>query len=140
MDISYLPSIISLAGLFLVGLISPGPDFAIIVKNSLVHSRKAGLYTAFGLALGTLIHVTYSLLGLGFVIAKSSWLLLCVKYLGASYLIYIGYKNLKAQKEKMMPQHTDHGPQISNFAALKMGFLTSALNPKIIFFLSACFL
>lgn len=40
MELDYLPSILSVAGLVMISIVSPGPDFAIVVKNSLIYSRK----------------------------------------------------------------------------------------------------
>src|SRR3990167_823924 len=74
----YLSSILSLVGLVMIALISPGPDFAIVVRNSLIYSRKTGLFTALGIALGILVHVSYTLLGLGLVIAKNPWTLVWI--------------------------------------------------------------
>ena len=55
---------------FVVGLVvvvTPGANFTVTMRNSLVHSRQAGLYTAFGVGLGSIIHVTYCLLGIGVI-------------------------------------------------------------------------
>ena len=75
----YLPSIVSLSGLVMISLISPGPDFAVVVKNSVVYSRKTALLTALGISLGILVHVTYILLGLGFFFPKPPCLLFSFK-------------------------------------------------------------
>lgn len=135
-----LPSIISLAGLNLVALISPGPDFAVIVRNSLVYSRKTALWTAFGIALGILVHVSYSLLGLGFIIKENAWLFLGIKYLGAGYLLYIGINGLRAKKKALTLEPVHHRHDISVLSAIGTGFLTNALNPKcMLFFISLFF-
>ncbi|OJW47792.1 MAG: hypothetical protein BGO67_09095 [Alphaproteobacteria bacterium 41-28] len=132
-----LPSLISLAGLNLVALISPGPDFAVIVRNSLVYSRKTAFLTAFGIALGIVVHVSYSLLGLGFIIKENAWLFLGIKYLGAGYLLYIGVNGLRAKKKTLALESIHHMRDISAFAAISTGFLTNALNPKcMLFFIS----
>ena len=134
---TYLPSILSLAGLNLVALISPGPDFAVIVRNSLVYSRKTALLTAFGIALGIFVHVSYSLLGLGFIIKENAWLFVSIQYLGAGYLLYIGVNGLKAKKKTLAVTNIQHQQDISTFSAIGSGFLTNALNPKcMLFFIS----
>jgi RhtB (resistance to homoserine/threonine) family protein len=136
----YLPSIVTLAGLVMISLISPGPDFAVIVKNSLVYSRKTALMTALGISLGILVHVTYILLGLGLVITKTPWLLLSVKCVGAGYLLYIGFKGLLAKKmTQTLDGNPHHKRDISPVAALRSGFLTNALNPKCILFFVSLF-
>jgi RhtB (resistance to homoserine/threonine) family protein len=135
--IEHLPSILSLSGLMMISLISPGPDFAVVVKNSLVYSRKTALLTALGIALGVLVHVTYILLGLGILITQTPWLLFSIKCLGAGYLLYIGFKGLRAKKKVLTSENPHHKHDISTFAAIRTGFLTNALNPKcILFFIS----
>src|SRR5689334_16017979 len=111
----YLPSIISIAALVMVAVISPGPDFAVVVKNSLIYSRKTALLTALGVALGNLVHVTYTLLGLGLLIGDYPWLLLGIKYCGASYLLYIGYNGLKAKKTSLALGEVHHKSDIPPF-------------------------
>jgi threonine/homoserine/homoserine lactone efflux protein len=69
----------TLVPLLFLALISPGPDFTIVVKNSLVYSKKTAFYTAFGVALSNLFHESYSLIGLGILIAKYDWLLELIK-------------------------------------------------------------
>ena len=133
----YIPSLISFTLLQMVALISPGPDFAIVVRNSLIYSRKTGLLTALGIATGILVHVTYTLLGLGFIISQTAWLFSLFTYLGASYLIYIGYKGLQAKKGGLSLGNATHHHDIAALAAFRSGFFTNALNPKaMLFFLS----
>jgi len=135
----YLPSILGLAGLNMIALISPGPDFAVIVKNSLIYSRKTALLTALGIALGIMVHVTYTLLGLGVVIKESVWLFHGLKYLGAGYLIYIGFKGLKAKKAALALGNVHHSRDIPAISAIRSGFLTNALNPKCMLFIMSLF-
>lgn len=137
--IDYLPSLLSVAGLVMISLISPGPDFAIVVKNSLVYSRKTALLTAFGIALGILVHVAYTLLGLGFVISTTPWLFFGVKCLGAGYLFYIGFKGLRAKKASTSLGNVHHKQDISSLSALRSGFFTNALNPKCMLFFVSLF-
>lgn len=118
----YMPSLVSFTLLQMVALISPGPDFAIIVRNSLIYSRKTALLTALGIATGILTHVTYTLLGLGFIISQTAWLFRLFTYLGASYLIYIGYKGLRAKKAGLGISKVSHQHDISEIAAFRAGF------------------
>jgi len=137
--IEHLSSILSLSGLMMISLISPGPDFAVVVKNSLVYSRKTALLTALGIALGALVHVTYILLGLGLLITQTPWLLFSIKCLGAGYLFYIGFKGLRAKKMPSTLENSHHKHDVSTFSAIRSGFLTNALNPKCILFFVSLF-
>lgn len=115
---------------------SPGPDFILISRNSLVYSRRNGIYSALGLGLGILVHVTYCLVGIGLLIAKSVMLFSLVKLAGAGYLIYIGVKSLLAKPNADNEIREEHR-HMSDWQALRMGFLTNVTNPKAtLFFLS----
>jgi RhtB (resistance to homoserine/threonine) family protein len=139
MELEYLPSIFSVAGLVMISVVSPGPDFAIVVKNSLVYSRKTAILTALGIALGILVHVAYTLLGLGLLISTTPWLLFSIKCLGAGYLLYIGFKGLRAKKATPSLGNVHHKKDISPLSAIRSGFLTNALNPKCMLFFVSLF-
>ncbi len=136
----FITSFITIAVIHLLAVMSPGPDFAMVTRNSIIYSRKVGIYTSLGIAVGILVHVAYSLLGIGFLIAKSIVLFNTIKFIGAGYLLYIGYKSLKAKPpaqvgEEVVIQKKD----ISLLASFKMGFITNALNPKATLFFLALF-
>lgn len=135
--LEHLNSLLGLAGIVLIAVISPGPDFAVVVRNSLIYSRKTGLLTALGIALGVLIHITYTLTGLGLMVQKNIWLFLCLKYVGAGYLMVLGIRGLRAKKHSLHLGALAHQPDISALSAVRMGFLTNALNVKsMLFFIS----
>lgn len=132
----YLPIILTVAFVHLLAVISPGPDFIMITRNSLVYSRKTGIYSAIGLGFGILVHVTYSLVGIGLLIAQSIVLFNIIKFIGAGYLIYIGYKSLTS-KSSHLNLNESHKRDISKLSAIKIGFITNTTNPKAtLFFLS----
>lgn len=134
----YLTEFITVAIVHLLAVISPGPDFALVSKNSLINSRKAGIMTAIGLGLGITVHVTYSLIGIGLIISQSILLFSIIKYIGAGYLIYIGLKALKSKKRN--PAVIDKNKNyLSSVSAVKVGFLTNVLNPKATLFFLALF-
>lgn len=62
---------------------TPGPNMAIVIKNSLFHSRSHGVYTAAGLVLGNIVHITYCLAGIGLLISQSMLAFNIIKWLGA---------------------------------------------------------
>lgn len=133
----YLPIVLTVALVHFLAVISPGPDFIMITRNSLVYSRKTGMYSALGLGLGILVHVSYSLVGIGLLISKSILLFNFIKFLGAAYLIYIGYKSLFSKSSRIKLQSQIHKTDISKFSAVRIGFITNATNPKAtLFFLS----
>lgn len=130
---------LSISVLILLAAISPGPDFALVTKNSLLYSRRIGIYTALGVSVSLLIHASYCILGLAIVISQSLLAFSIIKYLGAAYLIYIGIKSLLAKREmmKLDAHHAMHS--ITGLQAFNQGLLCNLLNPKAIMFLLAFF-
>ncbi len=136
-QLSQFTMLLPLITLVFISIISPGPDFAITVKNSLVYSRRSGLLTALGIALGSLIHISYTLLGLGLLIAKIPILMQIIQYIGAGYLFYIGYKNLLAKANNSKLGGYDNMTDLNPMEAFSLGFITNLFNPKaMLFFIS----
>jgi len=125
---------LTVALVHLLAVISPGPDFVLITRNSLICSRQVGIYSALGLGLGILVHVTYSLVGIGLLISKSIFLFSTIKFVGAGYLIYVGYKSLTSKHSRIEILNHKKKDVISNSSALKMGFITNVTNPKATLF------
>ncbi len=134
----YLPAILTVALVHFLALMSPGPDFIVIMRNSIVYSRRSGIYTAMGLGLGLFVHITYSLIGIGVVIAQSIILFSILKFFGAGYLIFIGYKAFKAPRPAEATANVERAEShLSKHKAFSTGFLTNVTNPKVtLFFLS----
>jgi len=121
----------------LLAVISPGPDFVMALKNSLTYSRKTGIYTAVGFGLGIGIHIFYSFAGLAVIISQSEIIFKIIKYLGASYLFYIGLLSLLEKNNGLIIEKSRYHKDISSIKAIQMGFFTNVLNPKAsLFFLS----
>jgi len=118
---------------------SPGPDFVMVSRNTLIYSRKVGIYSAIGLGLGILVHVTYSLIGIGLIISKSILLFSILKFIGAGYLIYIGYRSLRARPHQAQLIENEKQNDLGKFASVRMGFLTNVTNPKATLFFFALF-
>lgn len=136
-----MSAFLAIAVIHLIAVASPGPDFAIIVKQSLTTSRRTIYWTALGIALGMLVHVTYSLLGIGLLVSQSIVLFTTIKLLGAGYLFYIGIRTLLT-KRHVPTTHaiaTLKNDTTSPWSALRIGFLCNALNPKVTLFFLALF-
>lgn len=133
----YLPLIGTVALLNLLAAVSPGPDFVMTVRNSLLYSRRAGIYTAIGISLGLLVHLFYCAAGIGYIISKSIVLFSIIKLLGAGYLIYMGVGSWMAKGSRLDLMNENAGNDLTDYQAFKTGFLTNVLNPKAtLFFLS----
>lgn len=132
---------LKLTALQMLGLISPGPDFACVVRNAMLYDKRLALFTALGIALGIGVHVAYAILGLSLLLVHTPWLFRIVQYLGAAYLIYIG---IKAILHKDQPSTTADSSQantnhISIGLALRQGFFCNVLNPKAALFILGLF-
>jgi threonine efflux protein len=121
----------------LLAAASPGPDFAYVTRQSLVHGRRAGLLASLGIALGLSIHIVYSAAGLAAVIAHSAQWMTAIRLLGAGYLLYLGYRGLRSGESA--PPVMDAAPPSSDSSWRQVGggFLCNAFNPKApIYFLA----
>lgn len=135
---------LSLGIIMLLGAMSPGPDFAIVTKNTLLHSRRAGIYTALGVSAAICVHMTYCLLGFAAVIKSSPLLFQVIQYAGALYLGYLGIMILKtpatpfsANEGSTETPEVKRRTGISLKKAFKQGFICNLFNPKAtLFFLT----
>ena len=121
----------------LVALVSPGPDFVVACRNSLLYSRTIGIYTAVGFGLGICVHISYAVFGLSWLIANNELIFTVIQYLGAFYLILIGIQSLWSFQSQIGQETPAVSSRISPFRAVRIGFITNVLNPKAtLFFLS----
>ncbi len=125
----------TVATITILAVISPGADFAMVSRNSMMMSRRAGVLTAVGISLGVLVHVAYSLLGVGLIISRSAVLFNLIKYLGAAYLVVLGISMIRARPTVDAAPR----PALSDIGALRTGFLTNATNPKTTLFVVSLF-
>lgn len=133
----YLSQFLTVAFIHLLAVASPGPDFAIVVRQSVTYGRRTALYTSWGVGMGILIHVFYSLLGIGVVISQSLILFTIMKIAGAGYLMFIGFKAIRTRKVSLTFKEKGEQELPSAKNAVWTGFLTNGLNPKAtLFFLS----
>ncbi|HAF90254.1 LysE family translocator [Stutzerimonas balearica] len=134
----YWMEFLTVALVHLLAVASPGPDFAVVVRESVTQGQRAGLWTALGVGSGIFVHIAYSLLGIGLIVSQSILLFNLFKWLAAGYLVYLGWKALRARPQLEAATLTA-GPVPTRRAreAFTVGFVTNGLNPKAtLFFLS----
>lgn len=132
-----MTEVLAVAVVTVLAVIAPGADFAMVVRNSYLHGRRTGLLGALGVAVGVLVHVTYTMLGVGLLIASSALLFTVVKLVGAAYLVYVGVRTFRARGEVTVD--LEDRTELTPFAALRTGFLTNVLNPKTTLFVVSAF-
>ncbi|WKB55034.1 LysE family translocator [Eleftheria terrae] len=123
----------AVAAVTLVATVSPGPDFAMVSRNSLLFGRRWGLWSAAGIALGVQVHVAYTMFGVSLLLAHTPAWFGVLKWLGAAYLVFIGARALAAHGAGLPADGLPAGTAPSR-GALRTGFMTNALNPKTTLF------
>ncbi|RWD98788.1 MAG: LysE family translocator [Mesorhizobium sp.] len=125
-------------GVALVVIVTPGPDTAITIRNTLLGGRPAGILTALGVGCGLTIWALATSVGLVALLTASEPLFLAVKYAGAAYLVYLG---MQALREAIRPAHFDHAQapalhhrRLAPIAAFRQGLISDLGNPKIAVF------
>lgn len=148
---SYIEQFFVIALVHLLAVASPGPDFAIILKQSIRYDRRTAVITSFGIATGILLHVTYSLVGIGLLIASDERLFTALKYIAAGYFCYIAWHGLRAKKPTDETLQNREGKQSesksasidndypSTKKAFFTGFLINGLNVKATLFFVSLF-
>jgi RhtB (resistance to homoserine/threonine) family protein len=119
---------------------SPGPDFFLVMKNSLGYGRRVGIASALGIAAALAIHASYTIVGLALILRNHHLILVAVQLLGAAYLAYLGLRTListfSAVKTELKNEPIPVGKK-SVAEGFLNGFLCNLLNPKaFVFFLS----
>ncbi len=135
------PGVFCLAVLLLN--LTPGPDTAFIVGQSVAHGRRAGLLSVLGISAGCAAHTIALSLGLSALIAASAGAFLVIKVVGAAYLVFLGVRMIVgtigrrgAAAASAAAPAIPPGPA-SPARTFAKGFLTNLLNPKVVlFFLS----
>ncbi|EJF91595.1 LysE family translocator [Bartonella tamiae] len=135
----------TLMAVFMIAAITPGADLAIVIRQSLVFGRRHAMMTSFGIGSALLVHVTYTVLGLGIIITQSLLLFNIVKWLGVAYLFYIGLKALTSNGTMLLVENNDKKKLVkakqaqSLKSAYMIGFVVNVLNPKAVFFFLSIF-
>ena len=115
-------------------IIAPGPDMFYVITRGMAHGRRAGMLSAIGVVCGILVHTSAAAFGLSLILQTSAFAFLFVKFVGAAYLIYLGFRAWRDQST-FRPQ-TSALP-VTSSALFWQGVLSNVLNPKIaIFFLA----
>jgi RhtB (resistance to homoserine/threonine) family protein len=114
----------------------PGPDMIYLLSRTIAQGKKAGFAAALGINLGGYFHLTAAILGISAIIATSAIAFTILKYCGAAYLIYIGFKAILSNSSSAIDS-SDNEAQLSIKSIFWQGFISDVLNPKVaIFFIS----
>ncbi len=137
-----ISSFAAFIGVSLVVIMTPGPDTAITIRNTLFGGRAGGVFTALGIAVGQTIWALATSIGIVAILVASEPLFLAIKYAGAAYLIYLGYQALR---EAVYPSHPAAGAskggqssfELKPLAAFRQGIISDLGNPKMAVFFAS---
>lgn len=132
-------SLATVTAVWAVTVMSPGPNFLATAHAALASDRSRGLWLSAGIALGTTIWATASLLGLGLLFQTLGWLYVLVKIAGATYLIIFGLRLLLSRAAPPSTQGQAAGPVLTGGQAFRRGLLTDLSNPKAAAFFTSLF-
>jgi len=124
------------AFLAIVVIVTPGPDTALTIRNTLIGRRPAGIATAVGVALGQATWSLATSIGVAALLVAAEPAFAALKLAGAAYLIYLGGQSLWSAYRGRPAHPTADGStsQVRTGTALRQGILSNLTNPKMAVF------
>ena len=135
-----ITSFMAFLGLSAVVIVTPGPDTAVTVRNTLLGGRLAGILTALGISTGQAIWALATSCGVVALLVASEVLFQVVKYAGAAYLIYLGLHALIGAwrgVDSSMPRSAARVPRLRPAKAFAQGLMSDLGNPKMAVFFAS---
>ena len=112
----------------------PGPDFAVVTKNTLVGGRQRGRWTALGVSSSNLVQGTAAAFGLSALIVRIEPLFEAVKWAGVCYLAYLGAQAIRSAVRGRYPAPDEATETSHGLAGWRQGFISNVTNPKVLVF------
>jgi threonine/homoserine/homoserine lactone efflux protein len=112
----------------------PGPDFAVVTKNTLVGGHRRGRWTALGVSNSNLVQGTAAAFGLSALIMKVQPLFEAIKWAGVAYLAYLGVQAIRSARRGQYAPLEGDGTERQTVAGWRQGFLSNITNPKVLIF------
>ena len=123
-----LDQVLIIAGITVLIMVSPGPDMAIVTRNTILGGRAAGFTTSLGVLTGNLVHIGYCIVGIGVLISQSLVAFSVLRYAGAAYLAYLGISSLLAGRADENVTASSQAVRARGWYV--QGFVNNILNPK----------
>lgn len=118
---------------------SPGPSVLLCLTKSVTLGFRSSFFSAIGSLTAIFIILSLSFTGLGLIVAESEIAFNAIKWCGAAYLIYLGYKAITSKQGSYEIQ-SNTSEVLSNWSSHYIsGFIVGASNPKAIVFFTALF-
>jgi len=141
MEINILGIFLTVVFAHFLALISPGPDFVILVKSAVKNDSKKAIGVAFGISIANALYIALCLVGVGSLLASSVYMMVGLKVAGGLFLVYLAVQALRAKKSDYASLSVPvNKNEVGNTTFLKefmIGFMSGILNPKnVLFYLS----
>ncbi|KPB01086.1 LysE family translocator [Ahrensia marina] len=130
----FLPGFIAAFSIQAVAVASPGPSVALILGLALSQGRLAAIIASLGIALGSSMIATATILGLGLVMEQVAWLSTVLRFIGAAYLLWLAYQAWRKAIAPPQVKVADVSSKTNLYAAFIKGFSIQITNPKAIVF------
>lgn len=134
MDITLFTIFITVATAHFFALLSPGPDFLLIVKSAVRNKKQLAIGVAVGIATANAVYIVLCLVGVGAILASSIFIMTSIKIAGGLFLTYLAISALKAKKDDYAFLNDPIGSKNMNnttfFKEFITGFASGILNPK----------
>jgi threonine/homoserine/homoserine lactone efflux protein len=128
------PHLVTFLGLAALVIVTPGPDTALTIRNTLGGGRRGGLGTALGVATGQAVWTVATSAGLAALLVASEPVFLALRWFGAAYLIFLGLQSLSRAIRRVAAQHDR--PRRSR-SAYRQGLVSNLGNPKMAIFFTS---
>lgn len=133
------PEFASFLGVAALVIVTPGPDTALTIRNTLLGGRSGGVSTAFGVVTGQAVWALATSVGVAALLVASEPAFMALKLVGAAYLIYLGLQALHGafRKRGVHAPAEVSGGQLAPIAAYRQGVVSNLGNPKMAAFFSS---
>ncbi len=128
--------LLTIAGVLLLGVATPGPSFALVTSAAMGVSRRAGVLSGLGLAAASGTWTLLTVAGIGIVLAHVPWIHTAVRLAGAACLIWLGLGMVAGARKPAAPAT---GGGARGAAAFRKAYLVSMTNPKTMAFYGSIF-
>lgn len=142
MEISFLGIFATVALAHFLALLSPGPDFVLVVKSAIKNNGKNAVGVALGITLANAAYIGLCLIGVGAILAASVPVMIALKIVGGLFLMYLAIQAFRAKKSSynsfdVVDSFSSTSNKTTFFKEFFVGFMSGILNPKnLLFYLS----
>lgn len=131
--------LLSVALVWGVAVVTPGPNFFITVRSAMAQTRQSALFTVLGITTGTAVWGISGFMGITVLFKTAPWIYCSLKFVGGCYLIYLGVKLMAAKSSNHTGDRSGHLKGVSSWRNYKTGLLTNLSNPKSAAFVTSLF-